>query len=731
MLELRFKLPEQEEQSVPLDQFRMVLGTLLSNQVVLRAPMVEPIHGLLEAADENNPESCSKWILTDLGSEGGIQVNGNFIEVEATLAAGDKITVGAVELVVVERGVQPVMTPPPPPPRFASTMTSPEMQPAVAGVPPVVPGRADKGVAQQSARGQSTLMRQPEASVGRAPESTMPGSGVLFSPKNARPSGDVVEAVAFWGDTVLDVDYFHPSIKGNEQLLIGDPTKDAHLIAAGPDNVSSHALASISSSGFRLRLLPGMTARLRRGGKVEKVAGPAKVNLDRRDIALVQYGPVNYFLMNIRPPALEIPKRGLRDPLFATILGFGLLLFVLFLPLTFIYKPKPDDKKPDDPWTIVNLPEAVKPPEPTPKPKVEIKEVKVPPPTPKAPPPPKPVPVKAAKPVEREKVEQPKPVEKPVEKKTEQIMAENKQTQADKPKVPTPPTPKPADKPLDKLSKSAGGMPSADAKKPDFKYAGPQNNKPLGASGGEKGSGMNQKGGERKGNQAASVMGVEGVKNNKASGPNLDKLGLGAGKVFDKSGPSALYTNMRSSAGGAGGGMGSGSKTYGLGGVGNGKSLGLAGSGGAVNNFGSGSGGLLGGQGGLGGLGGAGGGRGAGFGGGSGHGRANVDVPGTPDVAGGGLSPQEIVAVVRANLNQIRHCYEQLLARSPSASGKLAVNWTIGVSGSVTSVSIVESSFADAQMKGCVTSRIQRWKFPAPRGGQAVEVNYPWTLTPI
>jgi hypothetical protein len=136
-----------------------------------------------------------------------------------------------------------------------------------------------------------------------------------------------------------------------------------------------------------------MRARLRRGGKVEKIEGPAKVNLDRRDIAIIKYGAVSYFLMNIRPPALEIPKRGLRDPLFATILSFGLLIYALFIPLTFIIKPKMEDKKKDDIWAIVNLPETVKPPEPTPKvekPKVEIKEVQVPPPVPKAPPPPKP-----------------------------------------------------------------------------------------------------------------------------------------------------------------------------------------------------------------------------------------------------------------------------------------------------------------------------------------------------
>ncbi len=727
MLELRFTLPGQPEQSVPLDQSRLVIGTLLSNQVVVRAPMVDPIHALMESQDEESPGSSKKWIVTDLGSESGIQVNGSFIEVESAVKAGDTITVGSVQMQIVERrpaAVEPVV-PPPPPPRFATTATTP---PSVAGVSPVTP--STPASAEVSAK--STVMRAPQASAEKAPESMMPGSGVLFSPKDARPGGDVLEAVAYWGDTVLDVDYFHPSIKGNEQVLIGDPTKDAHLIAAGPDNITSHALASISSSGYRLRLLPGMRARLRRSGKVEKVDGPAKINLDRRDIAMIRYGAVSYFLMNIRPPALEMPKRGVRDPFFATILSIGLLIYALFIPLTFIIKPKPEDPKKDDIWAIVNLPESVKPPEPTPvpeKPKVEIKKVEVPPPTPKAPPPPKPVPVKPAKPKEVEKVEQPKPVEKPVPEKKPTALLSEPVKPSENQQQPKQPQPKP-DK-LEKLNKSAGGMESTGAKNPDFKYAGPQNNKPLGAAGGPKGSGMNQKGGERKGNQAASVMGVEGVNNNKASGVNLDKLGLGAGKILNKAGPSAIYTNMQSSAGGAGGGMGSGAKTYGLGGVGGGKSLGLAGAGGAVNNFGSGSGGLLGGQGGLGGLGGSGGGRGTGFGGGSGHGRANVEVPPGDPVVSGGLSAQEILQVVRANLNQIRHCYEQLLQRSPSASGKLAVNWTIGANGRVTSVSIAESSISDSQMKGCVTGSIRRWAFPEPRGGQAVEVSYPFTFNPI
>lgn len=42
------------------------------------------------------------------------------------------------------------------------------------------------------------------------------------------------------------------------------------------------------------------------------------------------------------------------------------------------------------------------------------------------------------------------------------------------------------------------------------------------------------------------------------------------------------------------------------------------------------------------------------------------------------------MAVIRANLNQIRHCYEQLLQRSPNAAGKIAVNFQIGLGGRAT-----------------------------------------------
>jgi TonB family protein len=467
------------------------------------------------------------------------------------------------------------------------------------------------------------------------------------------------------------------------------------------------------------------------------------VSLDRRDIAHIKFGSVRYFLLFVSPPEIDVSRTGPRDPIFVWLTIAAMALYFLAVPALWLSKPVKAEDEEQEIFAYTEVPQEQKPPEPKKpepkKPEVKVEEKKEPPKAPK-PPPPKPKPVTPAKPIEKEKVEQPKPVEKPVEKPKPTESLQQKPT----PPAPNPqkaeeskPAGDPAKSKLSSLSKATAGMESTGAKKPDFKYAGEKNNKPLGAAGGPKGSGNNQTGGAIKGKESFSVQGVEGPKNNKASGVNLDKIGFGVGKILNKTGPGAIQTTFQSSSGGAGGGAGSGAKTYGMGGAGNGKSLGLAGAGGAANNFGSGSGGDGSGQGGSGGWGGSGGGPGFGTGSGGGQGgrggrgKGVINIPtGDPSVSGG-LTAQEIMAVIRSHLNEIRHCYEQLLQRSPSASGKISVNFTVGLSGSVTRVSVAEATLNDAVTRGCVTGRIQRWTFPKPRGGQPVEVNYPFVFNPL
>jgi outer membrane biosynthesis protein TonB len=725
--ELRFTIPGQLPRTVPIDQSRMMIGTLPSNHVVIRAPGVDPIHALIEEIE------TGKWIVTDVGSETGVKVNNVLIDVEMPIKAGDKIAVGSV---VIELANQESFVPPPPMPGIVGSPLPPPTKPLAETV-----RSPDAVVAPQSApaqkAGRETVRQTEPAQAERRQQ-----KNILFSPRDARPTGDILEVVAYWGDSVLDVDLFHPQFKEYDHVTIG-VTPHAHFIAAGEDHFIRHTLARFSSSGgYKLKLLKGMDTRVRRGGKVERIEGEGSVSLDRRDIAHIKFGSVRYFLLFVRPPEIDLGRSGPKDPVLVWLTMAAMALYFLIVPALWMSKPPKDKQDEQEIFAYAEVPQEQKKPEPEKKkeepkkPEVKVEEKKEPPKTPKPPPPPKPKPVAPAKPVEKEKVEQPKPVEKPVEKP--------QQTQTLQAK-PTPPAPQakpqdgkpgePAKSNLSSLSKATAGMESTGAKKPDFKYAGEKTSKPLGAAGGPKGSGNNQTGGAIKGNQNFSVQGVEGVNNNKASGVNLDKLGLGVGKVLNKTGPGAIATPFQSASGGAGGGAGSGAKTYGMGGAGGSKSLGLAGAGGAANNFGSGSGGDGSGQGGSGGFGGSGGGpgfgSGSGKGGAGGHGRANVTIPPGDPTVSGGLTAQEIMAVIRAHLNEIRHCYEQLLQRSPSASGKIAVNFVVSLSGSVSSVSVSEATLNDSVMRGCVTGHIQRWDFPKPRGGQPVTVNYPFVFNPL
>jgi TonB family protein len=105
----------------------------------------------------------------------------------------------------------------------------------------------------------------------------------------------------------------------------------------------------------------------------------------------------------------------------------------------------------------------------------------------------------------------------------------------------------------------------------------------------------------------------------------------------------------------------------------------------------------------------------------------------TPTVAedlnvAGGLDPELVRRVIKSHRDQIRYCYELELARNASLAGKLAVKFTIGSEGQVLSSQVAESTLNSADLNRCVTSRVQSWVFPRPKGG-LVNVHYPFVFT--
>ncbi|RYZ86398.1 MAG: DUF3520 domain-containing protein, partial [Proteobacteria bacterium] len=102
----------------------------------------------------------------------------------------------------------------------------------------------------------------------------------------------------------------------------------------------------------------------------------------------------------------------------------------------------------------------------------------------------------------------------------------------------------------------------------------------------------------------------------------------------------------------------------------------------------------------------------------------------TSTEAEGGLSRGEIQAVTKANLNQIRHCYETLLQRQPNMRGTLKVLFNIDGKGNVSSISTQGDTVGSANLSGCVAGKIVRWQFQHPRGERGVDVEQRFSFEP-
>lgn len=95
----------------------------------------------------------------------------------------------------------------------------------------------------------------------------------------------------------------------------------------------------------------------------------------------------------------------------------------------------------------------------------------------------------------------------------------------------------------------------------------------------------------------------------------------------------------------------------------------------------------------------------------------------------GSRSVAAINRVVSRQQSRLKKVYESMLKRDPSLSGKLKVKFTIMPDGSVTNVSVVESTTNNATFDKRILSYIKRWKFSPITGGSPVEVIYPFIFS--
>jgi hypothetical protein len=96
----------------------------------------------------------------------------------------------------------------------------------------------------------------------------------------------------------------------------------------------------------------------------------------------------------------------------------------------------------------------------------------------------------------------------------------------------------------------------------------------------------------------------------------------------------------------------------------------------------------------------------------------------------GALDRDIIRRIVRAHINEVRHCYNEGLVGNPNLKGRVSVMFAIGPTGKVKTSAIQESSLKDRDVANCVAKAVRRWKFPRPDNAGSVMVTYPFVLSP-
>lgn len=96
----------------------------------------------------------------------------------------------------------------------------------------------------------------------------------------------------------------------------------------------------------------------------------------------------------------------------------------------------------------------------------------------------------------------------------------------------------------------------------------------------------------------------------------------------------------------------------------------------------------------------------------------------------GSLDKDIIRRVVRSGMPAIRRCYESALPATGRPYGKVVLKWVIQGSGTVRSAVVNDDTLADQRVLRCMLSVIKQLRFPKPKGGGTVIVNYPFVFKP-
>lgn len=99
-----------------------------------------------------------------------------------------------------------------------------------------------------------------------------------------------------------------------------------------------------------------------------------------------------------------------------------------------------------------------------------------------------------------------------------------------------------------------------------------------------------------------------------------------------------------------------------------------------------------------------------------------------PPSPGASADQAPMLAAMRAQMDTVNACYDEVLKRYPGQGGTFEVELSIEADGSVSKAEPTKGPFKDAAFFKCLTSTIQKWKLPPE--GYATSMTVPFTFTP-
>ncbi|MEM6292010.1 MAG: VIT domain-containing protein [Myxococcota bacterium] len=96
-----------------------------------------------------------------------------------------------------------------------------------------------------------------------------------------------------------------------------------------------------------------------------------------------------------------------------------------------------------------------------------------------------------------------------------------------------------------------------------------------------------------------------------------------------------------------------------------------------------------------------------------------------------GLDGDIVRRIIRAHINEVRHCYNQVLDARPNARANVKLTLSISAEGRVVTTDSGTARGLPRSAHRCIESAVKRWKFPKPRGGVRVDATGTLTLRPL